>query len=50
MDKLTPDGKLLGTFAIGKDGFRNPWGLAVDSKGRVFVADTGNRRIVVLTP
>jgi len=50
VDKLTPDGKLLGTFAIGKDGLRTPWGLAVDSKGRVFVADTGNRRIVVLTP
>jgi len=50
VDKLTSDGELLASYTMEKDGFKTPWGLAVDSKGRVFVADTGNRRIVILTP
>jgi DNA-binding beta-propeller fold protein YncE len=50
IDKLTSDGELLASYTMEKDGFKTPWGLAVDSKGRVFVADTGNRRIVILTP
>ena len=33
--------------ATGKDQFYGPRGLAVDSQGRVFVADTGNKRIVI---
>lgn len=49
ISKISLDGKLLGRF--GKQGsgageFATPWGLAVDAKGNVYVADTGNRRIV----
>jgi DNA-binding beta-propeller fold protein YncE len=49
MTKVSLDGKLLGRF--GKPGselgeFATPWGLAVDAQGHVFVADTGNRRVV----
>ncbi len=47
------DGRLLGRFGgLGSDPgqFKTPWGLAVDSKGRVRVADTGNRRISDLRP
>jgi sugar lactone lactonase YvrE len=45
-----PDGKLLG--AIGETGdregqFRSPSGLWIDQSNRVFVADTGNRRVQV---
>ena len=29
--------------------FLTPWGVAADSKGRLIVADTGNRRLVELT-
>ncbi len=41
---------LAGTpgFAEGNGGaarFRNPWGLAVDASGNVYVADNGNQRI-----
>ncbi len=50
LDKISSKGKLVGIFKLKDDSFRTPWGLAVDSSGRVFVADTGNRRIVVLTP
>jgi len=45
-------GRLLGRFGHpGHDegGFVTPWGLTVDSKSRILVADTGNRRIVRLT-
>jgi hypothetical protein len=27
-----------------------PWGIAVDSKGRLRVADTGNRRLIAIEP
>ena len=48
---LSADGKLLGRFGsvgTGTNQFSTPWGIAVDSEGRVIVADTGNRRIVEL--
>lgn len=44
-------GNTLGTFgATGHETgrFSTPWGLAVDSGGRIVVADTGNRRLVEL--
>lgn len=47
------EGKLLGQYGqIGRgDGeFWTPWGLAVRQDGTVFVADTGNRRMVELKP
>ena len=49
--KFTKDGKLIKT--IGKKGsgpgeFDQPHGLAMDSKGRLFVADRGNNRVQIL--
>ena len=49
--KFTKDGKLIKT--IGKKGsgpgeFDVPHGLAMDSQGRLFVADRGNNRIQIL--
>lgn len=49
--KFSLDGKLLGRYGTGGGGpgqFSTPWSLAVDQHGRVLVADTGNRRVVVL--
>jgi len=51
--KTDLQGNILGRF--GKTGmqqgeFLTPWGLTVNSKDQVFVADTGNRLIVKLTP
>jgi iron(III) transport system ATP-binding protein len=50
---LTAEGKLIGAY--GQSGredaqFWTPWGIAVGSGGRIYVADTGNKRIVELTP
>ncbi len=48
--KWSPDGKLIktfGTFGFGPSQFRGPHSLAFDSKGRLFVADRGNRRIQI---
>jgi iron(III) transport system ATP-binding protein len=47
--RTTRDGQLIGRF--GRAGsstntFATPWGITTDSKGRIFVADTLNRRIV----
>lgn len=50
---LRPDGSVAGRFgrpSRGLDGFYAPWALAVLSDGRVLVADTGNHRLVELTP
>ena len=49
LSRLNSDGKLTGR--LGKSGggvgeFATPWGLTIDSKGRIYVADTKNRRIV----
>lgn len=51
LTKVSPDGNVLGRFAstgTGAAEFATPWGLAVDSRMRVLVADTKNRRIVAL--
>jgi ABC-type multidrug transport system ATPase subunit/DNA-binding beta-propeller fold protein YncE len=51
--KLSTAGKILGRFGSSGTGdgrFSTPWGIAVDSRGRIIVADTGNRRLVELGP
>jgi DNA-binding beta-propeller fold protein YncE len=53
VSKFDLSGSLLGQFGTtgtSKGQFRTPWGLAVDAHLRVYVADTGNRRVVVLEP
>ncbi len=37
-----------GTIGAGAGQFATPWGIAVDSQKRIYVADTGNRRVVEL--
>jgi DNA-binding beta-propeller fold protein YncE len=47
---FAPTGELvnrLGSLGEAASRFRDPDGVAVDAKGRVYVADTGNRRIQV---
>ena len=51
VSKFDRTGKLLGRY--GHTGtqaaqFSTPWGLAIDKRGRLYVCDTGNRRIVEL--
>jgi sugar lactone lactonase YvrE len=51
VSKFDRSGKLLGRYGSPGPGtaqFNTPWGLAVDHRGRVYVCDTGNRRIVEL--
>ncbi len=46
---FTPDGELLGrsgTSGPGSGRLYTPWGLSVDGEHAVFIADTGNRRLV----
>jgi sugar lactone lactonase YvrE len=48
VQKFSPAGELLATWGGSGSGhaqFNQPTGLAVDSKGNVFVVDSGNRRI-----
>jgi iron(III) transport system ATP-binding protein len=45
------NGHLLGRYGTNGTGlgqFATPWGIAVDSQKRIYVADTGNRRVVEL--
>ena len=42
---LDPDGD--GPLAAGDGQFKEPWGVAVDTEGRVYVADTWNHRVQV---
>jgi DNA-binding beta-propeller fold protein YncE len=39
-----------GSYGTGNGQFKNPWGVAVDSAGNVYVADTGNDRIQKFDP
>jgi len=50
ISKFSPDGKFIksfGAYGYGPGEFRGPHALAFDSKGRLFVADRGNRRIQI---
>jgi ABC-type multidrug transport system ATPase subunit len=49
VSQLDLEGNLIarfGTSGMGEGELKTPWGLAVAGDSRVFVADTGNRRIV----
>jgi len=49
--RLDVSGQVLGrygTTGTGLGQFATPWGIAVDARKRIYVADTGNRRIVEL--
>jgi hypothetical protein len=51
LSRLTVKGKLtgqLGRTGAGSGEFATPWGLTIDSTGKIYVADTKNRRIVAL--
>lgn len=50
---LTTGGEVVGRYGrtgSGPGQLQTPWGLAVDRSGRIWVADTGNRRIVEIVP
>ena len=50
ISKFAPDGKFIksfGSYGYGPSQFRGPHSLAFDSRGRLFVADRGNRRIQI---
>ncbi len=50
ISKFTADGKFIrswGSWGYGPSQFRGPHSLAMDSRGRLFVADRGNRRIQI---
>jgi hypothetical protein len=50
ISKFSPDGKFIktfGSYGYGPSQFRGPHSLAMDSRGRLFVADRGNRRIQI---
>lgn len=49
--RLDLDGRLLGRYGTTGSGlgqFATPWGIAVDAQKKIYVADTGNRRVVEL--
>jgi tripartite motif-containing protein 71 len=45
---LSFDGQAFGYLDSFSGGFQNPTGLAVDASGNLYVADTGNNRVMVL--
>lgn len=50
ISKFDQDGKFIksfGSYGYGASQFRGPHSLAMDSRGRLFVADRGNRRIQI---
>ncbi|MCC7034901.1 MAG: hypothetical protein IT179_18915 [Acidobacteria bacterium] len=50
ISKFSADGKFIrsfGAYGYGPGQFRGPHSLAFDSRGRLFVADRGNRRIQI---
>ena len=53
VSKFSRKGRLLGRYGTSGPGqspaqFSTPWGLTLDHRGRLYVCDTGNRRIVEL--
>ena len=53
VQKFTRDGELVtswGSYGNGNGQFDNPSGIATDSAGNVYVADTNNQRIQKFTP
>jgi DNA-binding beta-propeller fold protein YncE len=53
ISKFDRAGKLIGRWGktgSGENELQTPWGLSVDGRGVIYVADTGNGRIVVLEP
>lgn len=51
LSRVSLDGRLLGRLGrtgSGAGEFATPWGLTIDPRGNIFVADTKNRRIVRL--
>lgn len=50
ISKFTPQGKFIkswGSWGYGASQFRGPHSFAMDSRGRLFIADRGNRRIQI---
>jgi sugar lactone lactonase YvrE len=51
VNKYAPDGTWLVTVSGGEDEqLHYPWGIAVAPNGTVYVADSGNNRIVAYQP
>jgi ABC-type multidrug transport system ATPase subunit/sugar lactone lactonase YvrE len=51
--RLDMSGAVIGRYGASGTGdrqFSTPWGMTMDGHGRVWVADTGNRRLVELSP
>ena len=53
VSKFSRTGRLLGRYGKSGSGqvvaqFSTPWGISIDRRGRIYVCDTGNRRIVEL--